>query len=167
MGRSLLHVVAVRSLPLLLLAASFAGCSDDGSPTGLESLRLDLMEARALWDDQGISDYTYVLAFTCFCDPDLLRRVVISVTGVGVQSVIYEDTEEPVPADLLANYPSIDGLFDELESFIDQGPSSMTVEFSPENGMPTQADIDFDDGADDDELGITASNLIDREVIQS
>ena len=146
--------VLLGATALCLLAP---GCSDD--PITHADVRGRLTQARALWDVKGSDDYDFEFRWSCFCDPAHVALVRLTVVDGSVQSAIYLEDDTAVPADQLARYRTIDGLFDLIQGAIDGGADSITAEFDASRGFPTQVAIDYEFGAADEELGFQVRSV--------
>lgn len=145
-------------LATLLLAA--AGCADVTSPG--EQGQLDA--ARARWHAQGSDSYTVELTRGCFC---VLggRRMTVTVKHGAVVGADYLDSGGPVETALLTYIPTIPDLFDLIQDALDRRPASFLAIYDPTYGYPTRVEIDFSASVADDELAITARDLLlDRSV---
>ena len=69
------------------------GC--DKSP--LEQSADELREARALWQEQGITSYQFELRYGCFCPPEVVRPVTITVINGVMTSMVYADSGTAAP----------------------------------------------------------------------
>ncbi len=135
---SALHVAALASV----------SCSD---PTGPDGNRLS--EQRALWESQGLKDYTFDVQRLCFC---LVReRVRVRVVDGAVAGAVDVVADEELDTDELQWYPSIDGLFDLLEDAYDRGAHRVEVDFHVSEGYPKRIWIDYQENVADEELGFT------------
>ena len=142
-----------RLLPALLLLA--AGCADPTAPG--EQGQLDA--ARARWRAQGGDSYTVEISRSCFC---VLggRRVTVTVTNGAVVGADYLDSGGPVETALLTYIPTIPDLFDLIQDALDKNPASFLAIYDPTYGYPTRIEIDFSATVADDELAITARDLL-------
>jgi hypothetical protein len=129
---------------------------DGGGGSG-ESSALD--QARALWDSQGITDYTYTLQRTAFAPPQYTAAVIVVVRGGQVISQTYQQTGQPVTPLNTAWWPTIDGLFDILQDAYDRNAEVIQVTYDPTYGFPTWANIDYDTGLGDDEHSFGAGTF--------
>ncbi len=141
------------ALALASLAPAIGGCDLLG-PEGLE----ELQESRRLWQSQGVTDYVYVLRRGCFCTPEAIGPVQITVRGGTVVSRTYVEGGDPV-TQWLDSWPSIDGLFDLLQRAIDGEADKVDVAYHPQMGYPVSADIDYIEQAIDDELRLTVTSF--------
>ena len=117
-------------------------------------LRKELIWNRELWEAQGITDYQLEFRWNCFCAPDYVEPVVISVTRGGtVNSVVFAKKKLPVDRRVSADYPSIDGLFDLIQDAIDRPAFHISVTYHAELVYPLTAAIDYDQKIMDEEMG--------------
>ena len=146
-------------LSVLLLAA--AGCSDVTAPGELGQLDA----ARARWNAQGSASYSVEINRGCFC---VLggRRMTVTVKNGAVVAADYLDSGDPVETALLTYIPTILDLFDLIQDALNRKPASFLAVYDPTYGYPTRIELDYSASVADDELAITASNLlIDRSVM--
>lgn len=104
--------------------------------SNLRQLRIN----RRLWNQQNISNYRYTLSNSCFCLPEVRGPVVIEVRNGITTSITKADTGEPVNSELLQKYGTIPKLFDLILNAI-ASRQSITVEYNPTLGYPTQINI--------------------------
>ncbi len=138
------------ALAVLLLQAS---CS---AITGAES---DLERARARWTSQRPAAYDYTLRLSCFCGGEVTRAVVIAVRGNLVESRTYADNGTPVPAQFNSTFPTIDGMFDTIQTAFDHNAARVDVSYDPALGYPATIDLDGSVRVADDESSYTLSNF--------
>ncbi|UCC75012.1 MAG: hypothetical protein JSV86_10800 [Gemmatimonadota bacterium] len=138
---------------LLALATAASACSD---VTGLER---ELEDNRALWESEGPASYSFDYHVVCYCLPEVTRPVTITVQHGEVVSVTYVDTGEPVDTPCLCDYPTVDDLFDEIESVLAEDPYSVRVDYDPELGYPADFFVDYDLQIADEEWGFDVLRL--------
>jgi hypothetical protein len=152
-----------RAAPFLALAfaVSVAGCSVlyDPPPAAVAPAEArppgpigpaDLAAQRALWDAQGIDDYTWDVAFGCEC----LLNGPTTVAVVDGEPTSARNNGKPVDLASIEGFPlTIDGVFDEAARTL-EGGGTVTAEWAPQ-GLPRQLSLDRNLQAVDDELGIT------------
>ena len=131
----------------VLLLGSLA-CGDS---TGPETDRWG--EQRALWEAQGLADYTYDVRRVCFClFREGVRVTVLDGAVTGATDLVTGEVLEPIEVQL---YLTIDGLFDLIQAAYDQNAHDVQVEFHPTRGYPTRIYIDYLENVIDEELGFT------------
>jgi hypothetical protein len=114
---------------------------------------------RKLWGQQNISNYRYTLTRSCFCTPEARGPVVVEVRNGVTTSVTSVATGQPVSADLFKEYDTIPKLFNVIQDAIARKAFSLTVEYSPNRGYPTQINIDYNSQIADEELYLTVENF--------
>jgi hypothetical protein len=77
---------------------------------------------------------------------------VISVHNHLVESRRYEDDGSAVSADLAAQFPNMDGVFDQIDAAIAGGARTVTADFDNTRGFPLHVYIDYRGNVADDEL---------------
>ena len=126
---------------------------EPGNPS-LAELRKELIQNRALWAAQGITNYEMEFRWNCFCTPDYVAPVILSVTrGDIIDSVVFAENKLPVDRKFSADYSSIDGLFDLIQGAIDRPAFHIAVKYHAELGYPLSAAIDYDRRIADEEKG--------------
>ena len=130
----------VRLTALLLLGA----CASPTTPGN------DLAEYRALWEAQGLTDYTFDVRRVCYCQFVGDVRVTVK-DGVitGVTELASEVARDP------DTFRTINGLFDLVQDAYDRNAHEVKVEFDPSRGYPTQIWIDYVRMIADEEMGFT------------
>ncbi|MCH2476238.1 MAG: DUF6174 domain-containing protein [Gemmatimonadetes bacterium] len=133
-------MIRVRLTALVLLSA----CA---SPTTPEN---DLAEYRALWEAQGLRDYTFDVRRVCYCQFMGDVRVTVQdgvITGVTeLASEIARDPE---------TFRTINSLFDLVQDAYERDAHEIQVEFDPGRGYPTRIWIDYVEMMADEEMGFT------------
>ena len=132
------------AVPLLTLA----GCD---SPFGVEGGDRERIRAqRAIWDAQQISDYTFESRRVCFCA--FVGWLEVTVEADTILTVLAIDDVE-VPQSAIADYPTIDELFDILTDAVDRDAVQIDVTWHETMGYPTTFFIDYARNIADEELG--------------
>jgi hypothetical protein len=147
----------VGRLALVLLALAPAACGVTG-PSGRhagEQARLD--QARAQWRAQAIVDYTYVFSRGCFCVNEYREPVSITVRGRTIESVV--SVAGGVPRDP-AQYPTIEGLFDQVQNAIDEDADQIRTEYDPARGFLASGYFDISERIADEEMSVEARSLV-------
>lgn len=115
------------------------------------------LAAKARWAAQNVSSYEIVVRRSCFCattDP-----VKVTVVNGQVTARVFTTDGQPVPANLIAYYPDVPGLFDLVEDGYDRA-ASINVTFDAEYGFPASTVIDYIANAVDDEVAISATGFV-------
>ena len=120
-------------------------------------LQAALDRNRTRWEKSDLKNYDFTFRWICFCIPEFVIPVNISVRDGEITSISREGRE--VPASQFANYRTIDGLFDLLQGALDQNPYSITARFDPCNGAPGKARIDYLQFAIDEEQEFVVESL--------
>jgi hypothetical protein len=142
---SLLAVACI--LPLL------TSCTVEGSFGPGVILRFG--SAQRLWTSQNLTDYDFEYRRGCFCpNPGTIS---VAVRDGEVVAGITEDGE-PLPAEELAEVPTVAELFDIARDAF-ANADEVSVEYHETLGYPTRISIDWYEDAADDEVSYTARNL--------
>ena len=164
-------------MPALLAAlAILAGCSDLGPsqpevgeplpggfgepPPALAPADSTLDSQQELWSSMGIDSYQYRFRKQCYCLDTYVRMVDISVQAGVVVSVKDAQSGRDLGPEAIAQYRTIDGLFDLVRQARDYPASSVRVAYHPDLGYPTASEIDWVGQAVDDELAFRVYRLI-------
>ncbi len=153
--RRLLPVMAVLGL---------VSCSDrmpsqprvgnfEATPISGAPLDSTLEASRALWFASRIDAYRYRFRWECYCVPDYVRVVDITVVNRTIISVVDAETGEPLATQAAAQYRTIEGLFDFVRESIDYPAASIHAVFDSNLGYPSVAYVDYVAGIADEELG--------------
>ena len=120
----------------------------------LVELQEELNQNRELWAAQGITDYQMEFRWNCFCPPEYVAPVIITVTrGDTIDSVAFAEGTLPWNRKFPPDYPSIAGLFDLIQGAIDRPAFHISVIYHAELGYPLSAAIDYDQRIADEEKG--------------
>jgi uncharacterized protein DUF6174 len=141
----------VVALAAILAVAALGGCSvldpDDGQRGELES-------ARERWQREGPGAYRTTQTHVCFCGTEVRGPVMLRVTASGTTRTYVADGRA-VPSDLVKFFPTVEGLFDEIESALDEGADQVRVTYDPTTGAPLDVFIDYSERTADEEQGWT------------
>lgn len=142
-----------RIVPLALVVLATACAPSVPTPSKLD-------EQREIWEAQGISDYTFLLRYSCYCADETTTPVQVTVTGGEVVDAVYaEDADGILAGDPVGEEYgalSIDGLFDFLEEAYEEA-DLVGVEYDDSLGYPTAGWIDYIEEAVDDEVSVFVS----------
>lgn len=142
-------------LPVALLLFAGLACEAPTAPGERDSLE----SARARWNALGSQSYRYELNRSCFC---LLggRAMTVTVQAGSVTAAEFQDSGTGVEAALLSYVPTVADLFDLIEDALDRKASYFSAVYDPSYGYPTRIEIDYSSSAADDELAISARDLL-------
>jgi hypothetical protein len=122
----------------LLLALALIGCS---APFGPDEAR-ELASARARWAARTFADYTFDTEHGCFCAPEQIGPVRITVRQGVITDVTLLSSGEPVAAE---NWYTIEQLFDRIPlAAQEDGVEDVTADYDPALGFPTNVGVRFD-----------------------
>jgi hypothetical protein len=140
--------LAALSLPAALpIAASSqppSGTTDPQISDGSAQRELDA--ARALWNEQHLSNYRFRVRRSCFCPHELRRERPITV----------RDGRPVRPNRHVKRIASVGRLFNTVQAAIDAKASSLTVTYDARRGYPREIAIDHYEQIADDEESIAA-----------
>jgi len=116
------------------------------------SLQRDLDAARARWERADIRSYEFRLRVGCFCPPNIIFPVIMTVqNGVNTDAEYAQEPKE-ITTDFFKQYDTIDKLFEVVQKAIDDRVDSLTVVYESANGYPKSINIDRIKDAVDDEI---------------
>lgn len=154
-----------RALRRLLACAAAVGLAAVGLAAcdpieGLDPAPIDdLDSARALWESRGPSSYEIEFRWICFCPPDFVEWVTLTVADGEIVAGARRDTGTPLTPEELAEYRSVEELFDFLEQAHAQGAAAVDATFDGTYGHPISAYVDYSEQAADEEMGFRAQEL--------
>lgn len=134
---------------ILLLVAVLIGVSA-GQPTSSNNeifLRNQLKSNRMKWEALGPKTFTLRFTRACFCPPDFRGPFFAEIVDGEVVSARFESGEPADPTDVL----TVEEVFNEIESAIDQNAEQVIVKYDTLNGMPTSVFIDISSMIADEE----------------
>lgn len=145
-------------LALLPLGLVLTSCSGGGAVAD-RTLVAELRRSRDLWASRHVAGYRYTLQVSCFCPPPLTDRVVIEVRNGVRTSITFAGSGAPAPAELFAQYDSVEKLFAFLEREINAPADRISADYDPASGYPVDVFIDRIEPAADDELGLSVRSF--------
>lgn len=117
-----------------------------------------LEEARARWNVAAPAAYTFEFQRFCFCGTEFLRPVEIQVVDDEVIAAFFAEDGGPVTR-ALAEIPTIEDLFDEIQNAIDLEAHQVLADYDGELGFPTDVSIDFELQVVDEEMAFRVSGF--------
>ena len=166
-------------LPVIALLA-LASCSDRmpnspvASPTSIGILNpppppppvlsgapLDsaLAASRARWNASGVSSYSFRFRWECYCVPEYVRTVDITVMNRAIVKVVDHETGATLDAEETKRYRTLDGLFDFVREGIDYPAASIQAAFDEGFGFPAHGYVDYLAGMADEEMGFRVYSM--------
>ena len=147
----------MKKLILIVMTLILAACAS-ANALGNQS---EIEQNREKWQNAGISHYRYHLAISCFCVFTQDMPLIIEVQDGKVVSMEFQSGNkiDPSLTELFDKYATIDRTFTELEAGLNGAADEVTVKYDPTYGFPTEAKIDVEKQATDDELYLTVSNF--------
>jgi hypothetical protein len=144
----------MRALRLaVVFALTTAACS---SPFGPNEARL-LARARAQWSARAFADYTFDARHACFCTPEQVGPVRITVRQGSIESVTLLATGEAVAP---RHWFTIEQLFDRIPlSAKNEGVEDVTVEYDPTLGFPSWVEVKYEESVLDAGDTYTVGNV--------
>ncbi|MDA0351814.1 MAG: DUF6174 domain-containing protein [Chloroflexi bacterium] len=155
---------------LVVLTAIAVGCSatakaDEPSatptemadPNSLTDPQAALDVARALWALHGADNYDMTFNWQCFCIVEYVVRVDLEVRDGAIEAGATEDGAV-LPADRLAEYQTVTGLFALIQDAIDQDAAEIRTVYAGA-GYPSEVWIDYSAQTADEERGFFIHEL--------
>lgn len=127
-----------------------------GACTNTTAPESDLALARQRWALSNIRSYDFTASRSCFCAPQSLRSVTVSVTNGVVIRRVYADTGEPAPASE-SEFSTVEALFDIVQAALAQHAAVVDASYDPALGVPMSISIDGSFQIADDEVGYYVS----------
>ncbi len=146
------HMRPITRLILFAALGTLHACSSTTAP------ERDLADAKARWALSNVRSYEYVVSRSCFCTPDALRPVTVSVTDGVVTRRVYADTGALVPA-TTSDFTTIEALFAVVEGAYARHADRVEASYDPVRGVPLRISIDGSVRIADDEFFITVSSF--------
>ena len=147
----------MKKLILIVMTLILAACAS-ANALGNQS---EIEQNREKWQNAGISHYRYHLAISCFCVFTQDMPLILEVQDGKVVSMEFQSGNkiDPSLTELFEKYATIDRVFAELEAGLNGAADEVIVKYDPTYGFPTEATIDVEKQATDDELYLTLSNF--------
>jgi hypothetical protein len=142
------------TLPLLLCAPACDLFEPEPNPLLLDQLEI----AEERWEANGAASYSYVLARPCNCAAQL-PDVRVTVTNHAVTSVVYVDTEEPLPAGELSQYRTLPAYFDVVRDAIRRRVPQFHAAYDEDRGFIEQLLINYDVTTSTDDISLVISDF--------
>ena len=146
----------VGALALLPAAAACDGI------TGVDDLAREQSELDRNWDRfqrNAPLSYSYSVRISCECPSDITRPVTVWVDRGSVEYLFYDDDGRAVPLSYASWFPSVEQLFDDIQTAIDNQADYIDVEYDFTYGFPTSVYIYYDRRSVDDEYSLTSRGL--------
>jgi hypothetical protein len=139
--------------PPIVLTIALAACS---SPFGPDEAR-HLASARAQWSERPFPDYAFDARHGCFCTPEQVGPVRITVRHGSIETVTLLETGEAVDP---GHWFTIEELFDLIPlSAKNEGVDDVTAEYDPTLGFPSSVEVKYEEGVLDAGDTYTVSNV--------
>ena len=139
----------IKNIVFLLVLFLLGACSSL-SPISTES---------QLWQAKHISDYSYDISWSCFCDKSLIRAVHIEVKNAKVVSRRYLNGKGEIPQAYYRFFGTIDELIKILKEAEAQNAHKIDIKWNPAYHYPESSHIDYIKDAVDDEQSFTITDF--------
>lgn len=134
---------------LAAIYVTVAACGDGLAPLS------ELARAELRWGRTGTNSYTVDVTRSCYCLPESVGPVTVSVRNGTVESRTFSDGSA-VPADLHDSFPDVPGLFALIADAL-RGGAHVSASYHPVHGAPTEVFIDYEAQMADDEVFYSAA----------
>ena len=115
---------------------------------------------RDQWRLLSLADYDYVIKRNCFCAPDYIRPLRVSVRGGNVQNAVYLKDSRAVSGRVLGSLRTVDEWFDYIERGRQMPFFRLEVEYDEKLGHPIRIFSDIRERVADDEQTVAITNLV-------
>jgi len=141
----------------VLVLAGAIGVAACSSPFGPDEARA-LAAARARWEGRAFADYTFDAQNGCFCPPEQVGPVRITVQQGAITGITLLETGEAVDP---ASWFTIDQLFDRIPVLAKEDEvDDVVAEYDPTLGFPTSVEVRFEEGIQDAGSTYTVSGVV-------
>lgn len=134
-----------------------------GSPApvgGAPVTETSLQTNESLWASSHLDSYRYRFRWNCFCTPDFVRLVDVTVVRGVVASVTDAKTGEALDGTAASRYGTIESLFDFVHDAILRPADAVIGSFDPGLGYPRAVFVDGVAGIADDEIAFEVVSLV-------
>ena len=145
-----------RTCVMLVITLLLAGCGSANSDAGGEGTMAipppgNLEDARKLWGEQGIEQYSVTAQMTCYCPEDLVQPIRLEVKGGTVVSSkgVNQPLENLTSKD--AQRLTVEGLFQFIAEAESRDAHKLEVSYDRQYGFPTLINYDGHPMIADDE----------------
>ena len=147
----------MKKLILIVMVFILTACAS-ANALGSQS---EIEQNQEKWQDAGISHYRFHLSLSCFCVFTQDMPLIIEVQDGKVVSMEFQSGHpiDPSLTELFNKYATIDLVFAELKAGLNGAADEVIVKYHPTYGFPTEATIDVEKEATDDELYLTLSDF--------
>lgn len=121
------------------------------------------------WQSQRVSDYTFTLQHNCYCLPEKMTPIMVTVKNGKVISAITESLEVAINAngseaapsvvDAMDQAMSVDQLFAQIKTAIDGNSAKISVKYDARWGYPKSIYIDRSEMIADEEFSLSVSGF--------
>jgi hypothetical protein len=143
---------------LLIMSLSLVGLVACGVQLNKEQAPLTTQQHFDRWLSTS-QNYEITFQQKCFCLPEYLRSMRLTVQNNTVASAIFVDDSSPVPASMLKNLPTVEKVFETVIEAESQPAEIIRIMFHRRHNYPTKVFIDYDTKIADEEIQWQLSNL--------
>ncbi len=129
--------------------------------------QMALDKARTLWNNSSVIQYEFVQSRSCFCPAEYTRAMKYNISGNVITGMVsYQDDGSMVSGDKYEGLMTVESSFDLIQDAIINNVDSLTVQYDPTYGYPTNVSIDTSFQMADEEMYYTFS-LVNKTPNQS
>jgi hypothetical protein len=141
-------------LIVIALLASLGTARGQSAP-----FQRELDKSRKKWASSKIKNCQYTFNWQCFCTPDYVKPVIISVRAGVIESVKYADGGTALDKADFEKYKTVESLFDMIQEAIDKKAAKIQVTYDAKAGYPISAFFDYSANIADEERGFAVKNF--------
>ena len=138
-------------LPMLILLSCITRAPSVSEQTTKDHYRY--------WSEHSQS-YEVSFQQSCYCLPDNIRPMRITVKQNKIVGAIFEEDHSIVPNEIISDLLTIDAMFQVIINAEAKPAHRVDIKFDQKNHFPRMVDIDFDSRIADDELHWQLSRLV-------
>jgi len=114
---------------------------------------------RLKWKENKLNTYQFQLQWQCFCTLDYVASVLVTVNQGAITKVLGAKSGQSVSVNRYKNYLTMEGLFDFVQSAINENAIQIDINYHPKYRFPTKAWIDWNWMIADEEKGFLITAL--------
>jgi hypothetical protein len=137
-----------------IATATILGCSHSTGPSPVESYYSSNLQK---WKTTGPASYQMEVGRSCSCPPS--ATVLLTVRNQVVESRVYTDTGQPVPAENASEFPDVPTLFSLIRYALDHNYYSLGASYHITYGYPVLVQLDPSGSTVDDNIDYLVLSL--------
>lgn len=149
-----MNYLKVVTIAFLVLTSSAKACE--------EVTRNTLIEKYQQWQDQDINAYYYIVKKNCFCSPEYIKELKVTVVDGLVVAANYTDSGKKASADVFKQQLTISQWYELALDSLSNEHGVVKITFADQSIYPSNIYIDQHIRRADDEYTITIKELIEE-----